>query len=152
MSMPLDHPAARNAGFTLVELIVVLAIVAVLVSIAVPQYFDHLRRGRLTEAVTRLADYRVRMEQYYLDYRRYDDGAGNCGWPPAAPGTADAFALGCMASASFYTITASGIAARGTQGFIYTIDQTNARRTPGVPAGWVASDICWVVRRDGSCG
>lgn len=152
MPMPFASAATRGAGFTLVELIVVLAIVAVLASIAVPQYLDFMRRGRLVEATTRLADHRVRMEQYYLDNRRYDDDTGNCGWPVAPAGDGDAFALGCTASAGFYTITATGVAARGMQGFVYSIDQANARRTPGVPPGWVPSDTCWVVRRDGTCG
>jgi type IV pilus assembly protein PilE len=152
MPMPFATATDRGAGFTLVELIVVLAIVAVLGSIAVPQYLEYMRRGRLTEATTRLADHRVRMEQYYLDNRRYDDDTGNCGWPVAPVGGSDAFALACTANASFYTVTATGVAARGMLGFVYTIDQANARRTTGVPAGWVPNDACWVVRRDGTCG
>ena len=151
--MPLRHrpPPRRPPGFTLIELVIVIAIVATLVAIAVPTFADHLRRGRIVEGITRLADHRVRMEQVFLDNRRYDDGAGNCGY--AAPGTAaDAFALECTVSATGYTVTATGLAGKGTQGFVYTIDETDARRTPAVPDGWVASRSCWVMRRDGSCG
>jgi type IV pilus assembly protein PilE len=144
--------ATRHGGFTLIELVIVFALIATLAAVAVPTYADHVRRSRIVEAVTRLADHRVRMEQYFLDYRRYDDGAGNCGLavPPLA--ATDAFAYACTASTGSYTVSATGMPAKGMQGFIYTVDETDARRTPAVPDGWVASRSCWVLRRDGSCG
>jgi type IV pilus assembly protein PilE len=150
--VPLCRPPAVPHGFTLIELLVVLAITAVLAAIAIPTYGDHLRRGRITEALARLADQRVRMEQFYLDHRRYDDGAGGCGHPTPPGGGADAFALECVATAEGYVARATGLEARGMHGFVYTIDEADARRTPGVPDGWVGSDRCWVLRRDGSCG
>src|SRR3982751_5077540 len=63
-------------GFTLIELLAAIAIVSVLAAIAAPSFVDYLRRGRIIEAVSRLSDYHVRMEQYFLDNRRYDDGSG----------------------------------------------------------------------------
>jgi type IV pilus assembly protein PilE len=150
--VPPCPPAGRPPGFTLIEILVVLAITAVLAAIAIPTYADHLRRGRITEALTRLADHRVRMEQFFLDHRRYDDGAGNCGHPPPPVGGADAFVIDCAAAAAGYVVRATGVDAKGMRGFVYTIDHADAHRTPGVPDGWVGSDRCWVVRRDGSCG
>jgi len=149
---PPGPPPARPPGFTLIELLVVLAITAVLAAIAIPTYADHLRRGRITEALTKLADHRVRMEQFFLDYRRYDDGAGHCGYAPPPAGAADAFAIDCTAAATGYLVRATGRDPKGMQGFVYTIDQANTRRTPAVPDGWIGNDRCWVVRRDGSCG
>jgi type IV pilus assembly protein PilE len=149
---PPSPPPWPPSGFTLIELLVVLAITAVLATIAIPTYADHLRRGRITEALARLADHRVRMEQFFLDHRRYDDGAGQCGHAPPPAGAADAFALDCTAGSTRYVVRATGREARGMHGFVYTIDQANARSTPAVPDGWVGSDRCWVVRRDGSCG
>ena len=140
----------HHCGFTLIELIIVIAIIATLAAIAVPTFSDYLRRGRIVEAVARLADHRVRMEQFFLDSRRYDDGAGNCGY--TAPRSAgDAFAVECIVSGAGYMVTATGLGGNGTQGFIYTIDEADVRRTPAVPDGWVASRNCWVMRRDGSC-
>jgi type IV pilus assembly protein PilE len=153
LSMPMPYcPTVRQVpGFTLIELIVVIMIIAVLAAAAVPSFADHVRRGRIVEAVSRLADHRVRMEQFFLDNRRYDDGAGGCGYVAQPAGAADAFALECTAAAAAYTVTATGTAGKGMQGFVYTIDHANARRTTAVPDGWIASDRCWVVRRDGSC-
>jgi type IV pilus assembly protein PilE len=138
-------------GFTLIELVIALAVIAILTASAVPSFTDFLRRGRITEAVTRLADYRARMEQYFLDHRRYDDGAGNCGASAQAATPADAFTVACSADADVYTVTATGLVAKGMHGFVYTVDHANARKTTSVPRGWLASDLCWVMRRDGSC-
>jgi type IV pilus assembly protein PilE len=142
---------AQPRGFTLIEILVVIAIVAVLASIAVPTMGDYLRRSRLVEAQARLSDHRVRMEQFYLDSRRYDDGAGNCGFPAPAAGANDTFALSCTATGSGYVVTASGLAGKAAAGFIFTIDDANVHRTIGVPDGWIPNATCWVVRRDGSC-
>ena len=54
-------------GFTLIELVIAIAIVSILAGIAVPTMSDYLRRGRLIDAVARLSDHRVRMEQFFLD-------------------------------------------------------------------------------------
>ena len=59
------------SGFTLIEVMITVAIVAILGSIALPAYFDYVRRGQLPEAFSNLADYRVKMEQYYQDNRNY---------------------------------------------------------------------------------
>jgi type IV pilus assembly protein PilE len=136
---------------TLIELLVVIATLAVLAAIAVPTYSDYLRRSRIIEALARLADHRVRMEQFFLDNRRYDDGAGNCGSAVASASNADAFSLQCVASASAYRVTATGMPGKGVAGFAYAIDEANVHRTTAVPDGWVASASCWVIRRDGTC-
>ena len=68
----------RAAGFTLIEVMIVVAIVAILTAIALPSYKDYIRRGRLPEAFNALADYRTKMEQYYQDNRNYGSAASKC--------------------------------------------------------------------------
>ena len=65
-----------HRGFTLIEVMIVVAIVAILATVALPAYTDYLRRGQIPEAFTYLSDYRVKMEQYYQDQRMY--GVGTC--------------------------------------------------------------------------
>jgi type IV pilus assembly protein PilE len=143
--------AGRACGFTLLEAMLVVAIIATLAGIAVPSYADYVRRGRILDAVARLADARARMEEYFLDQRSYVDAGGRCGVLPS-PGTAgDAFALACEASATAYTYTATGLSAKGMAAFAYAIDQAGAKTTVSLPAGWSRGADCWTIRADGLC-
>ncbi len=66
----------RLAGFTIIELMIVVVIVAILGMIAYPAYEDHLRKGRRSAAQNFLADMATRQQQYLLDARQYAVGAG----------------------------------------------------------------------------
>lgn len=138
-------------GFTLLETMVVVAIVAVLATIALPSYADYIKRARILEAVGRLSDARARMEEFFLDQRSYVDAAGSCGAPAPAAATADAFALGCIATATTFTYTATGTAAKGMDAFAFTIDETGAKATLSVPLNWARTADCWTIRADGTC-
>ena len=143
--------AGTVRGFTLLEVMLVVAIIATLAGIAVPSYADYVRRGRILDAVARLSDARARMEEYFLDQRSYVDASGRCGVPPATGTAGDAFTLACEASATAYTYTASGLADKGMAAFTYAIDQAGAKTTVSLPAGWSRGSDCWTIRADGLC-
>jgi type IV pilus assembly protein PilE len=122
----------------------------ILAAIALPQYREYVQRSRIIDATSRLSDLRVRMEQAFMDFRAYDN-AGACRVAmPAVTGN-DAFQMTCAATATTYTITAQGLAAKGMSPFTYTVNQANVRATTGLPGGWTTSANCWVTRKDGSC-
>lgn len=151
----------REAGFTLIEMMIVVVIVAILAAIAIPSYTDFVMRGRLMDAHAKLGDLRGQMERYFLDNRTYQDTSGAlCGIDDAAINmtanyNADggrSFDLTCAAATpTTYTITATGVAAKGMSGFTFTVDQANVRATTAAPAGWTTSANCWVVRKNGDC-
>jgi len=134
-------------GFTLIEVMVVVVVIGILASIAIPMYSRYITRGALVEATNALADYRVRMEQFYQDNRTYANGA-NCG--VAAPANLANFALNCALAAGgqAYTVTATG--AGTAAGFTFTINQANQRATTSLPTQWGSlpgdAGTRWVVR------
>jgi type IV pilus assembly protein PilE len=135
----------------LVEVMIVVAIIAILASVAVPAYNDYITRGRIPEATAQLAARQVRMEQAFQDNRTYVGApAAAC---PAAPDTVTSrfFDFTCVAAAATYTLTATGKG--GMAGFGFSVDQANNRVTTAVPAGWAlpAPNTCWVARKGGLC-
>lgn len=145
----------RHAGFTLIEVMIVVAIVAILATVAYPAYDDYTRRGKIAEATSQLAGWRARMEQYFLDNRTYLNAGGACGVPVPTGAEVKYFAYTCPGpTANTYTLTATGVAGEGMGGFTYTIDQTNARATTAAPAGWAAGAMpanCWIRKKGGVC-
>jgi len=143
-------PVSDN-GFTMLETMIVVAIVAILAAVALPSYAGYVKRAHILEAVARLSDARERMEDYFQDARSYVDGDGRCGVPPASGSAADTFALTCTATATTYTYTAAGLRAKGMDAFVFTIDQSGAKATVSVPPGWLRTADCWTIRADGLC-
>ena len=147
----------QQRGFTVIELMITVAIIAILAAIALPAYNDYVQRGKITEAFTALSDFRVRMEQFYQDNRRYD-GAGLNGCGVAGPNS-KYFTFVCAPGtpapplSQAYTITATGIANEGLTNFVYTLNESNVRATTTLGAGWSGAPnaACWVRRKDGSC-
>lgn len=144
---------ARSRGFTLIEVMIVVAIVGILAAVAIPQYSDYVRRGSLPEAFSQLADYRIKMEQYYQDNRKYGgtacaDGTGAPSWNGFAPNGAKNFTYGCALSDSGqgYKITATGKTGTVSVGHVYTLDHTNQQATTTFKGASVSGKNCWLVK------
>jgi len=143
----------KNNGFTLIEVMIVVAIIAVLAAIALPAYEDYVKRGRIVEALTPLADMEARMEQFFQDNRTY---VGACTANTVAPKPADTdyFQYGCSSlGTDTYTITATG--KNSMTGFAYSLQLASgvvSRTTDALPSHWgTPSSTCWSRSRGGSC-
>lgn len=152
----------NNLGFTLIEIMVVVVIIAVLSSIALPAYHDYVIRSRITHAVEGLSTKATRMEQCFQDNRTYFRAAGanpvtdpeiSCAVCTTDTSSSPYFHFSCSASANAYTLTATG---QGTMApFVYTINQASAKTTviTGGSAGWSphSPNNCWVIGKGGAC-
>ena len=144
----------RATGFTLIEVMIVVAILGFLAAIALPAYTDYILRSKISEAIANLSDLRAKMEQYFLDNRTYV-GACQAGTIAALPSGENAkyFDYTCPElTATAFTVTATGKASQALGGLVYSIDQSNRRTTDNVPAGWTApATDCWALKKNGSC-
>lgn len=61
----------RSLGFTLLELMIVVAIIAVLAIIAIPSYVEHIRKGKRSEAIQAIGDIQLRQERWRADNPNY---------------------------------------------------------------------------------
>lgn len=142
----------RSRGFTLIELMIVIGIVAILAAIAIPSYTDYVRRGRITEAVSTLAGMRVKMEQYFQDNRSY---LGACvpGTIAPTPGNTIYWTYLCPTlTLNSYLITATGAVNSTMDGMQYTLNETNTRTTViAAPSTWQNTGCGWVLKKDGTC-
>jgi len=125
----------KSAGMTLIELMIVVAIVALLAAIAVPSYRQYVLRANRTEATTALLQLAAAQEKFYLQNNTYAGNALIDDAPPAGLGLSATTAGGrytvaitaATAAAFSATATAAGAQAADTTCATFTIKQAGAR-------------------------
>lgn len=136
-----NQPRKAHQGFTLIELMVVVAIIGILATIALPAYTDYVKRGKAAEATSTLANLRVQIEQYYQDNRTYVGFACNP--------TQKYFTYSCTTqTATAYTLNAAGKSSEEMGSFEFTLNQANARTSK---FDGTTGATCWLTSKGGSC-
>jgi type IV pilus assembly protein PilE len=101
-------------GFTLIELMIVVVVIAVLAAIAIPNFQEQARKGRRAEAVRSIGEYQLMLERWRAENPTY----GACPTGVTCSGTRPS-----LPTSDFYTITESNVTASS-----YTVTAT---RKPG---------------------
>jgi len=140
-----------SGGFTLIEMMIVVAIIAILASIALPSYQSYIIRSKLVAGQATLGETRIKMEQYYQDNRKYGT-SGTCGLTMP---TSKYFSITCVSTNSDqeFTLTASALVDQGLGAagdYQYTVNHQNTKGTLefkniSYSAG---TKSCWLYRGD----
>jgi type IV pilus assembly protein PilE len=154
MNMPLQAPRVGQRGFTLIELMIAVAIIGILLRLALPAYQQSVMKSRRADAKTALLDLAQREERYLATANTYTTSAPALGYASTSTITSASPMTVQNGSASFYTIevTTSGSTftatarptgvqkTKDTQCQNFTIDNTGAQ---GVASGTGTATDCW---------
>ena len=150
------HPLSRrsaSAGFTLIEVMITVAIVAILAMVALPSYRDYILRGHLVDASNGLATIRAQMERHFQDNRSYAT-VGTFTTPCAAAAatrTFNLFVVSCSGTPTATAFTLQAVGSGNVNGFTFTITEADVRATAAAPTGWNTRATGWMLKKGQVC-
>jgi type IV pilus assembly protein PilE len=152
----------EQKGMTLIELMVVVAIIGIMGAISYPAYRNYVNESRLSAAQAAAMEIRMRWEQYYGDFRKYnkfDDSPtiNRCVPMVGENNVRGNFSFSCQSpSPAFpgdnntYLLSVTGAAGTPFEGLAYTIDHVGAKDTTGTPWGGTCNRD-WVKKWGETC-
>lgn len=137
--------ALRRAvrGFTLIELMIVVAIVGILAAVAYPSYMDSVRKGNRTDAKTALLQASQTLERCFTQYSAYNNASCSLLNAGTFNSTEGLYTVGVVSAATTYTLTATPVTGRAQAGDVRctTFTLTNLGARGATPSANTAE--CW---------
>jgi len=119
-------------GYTLIELLIVVAVIGILAAVSIPAYVGQQRRAAQTEAFKNLEALRLLEEQFFAENASYTAAAGDTAavqalLPGFQPGGDEKYAYSITVGSNCFVATATGISGTRVDGDTFTIDCNNNR-------------------------
>ena len=121
-----------RSGFTLIELMIVVAVVAILAAIAYPSYLAQVRKGHRAAAQSYLMDLAQREQQYMLDARSYTGNPADLGYR-ATPGEVSPWynvTIAPGATPPTFLITATATGQQALDAAVLSVDNLGTKLPP----------------------
>lgn len=140
----MKNRTAKTAGFTLVELMVVIAIIGIISAIAIPSYDSYMKKSRRADAKVALSKMADRQERYYLQNNTYSAAVNDVG----GAATEEGFYTLAINSADVngFQLTATAVPggqqANDTDCLLMYLSSTGARESGAAPGGGDLKN-CW---------
>jgi len=114
--MPMSKNQARNdgAGFTLIELMITVAVVGILASVAYPSYVSTIKKARREDAIATLLALQLNQEKWRANNPTYTTTLTNLGYASGSTDSKDGYYTVAVSAATATTFTATATPKTGT--------------------------------------
>ena len=127
---------SKNKGFTLIELMIVVSIIGILASVAMPQYQVYVHRSEVTEALSMAANVREDVTAYYVETLEFPKNNKQAGVPEPDKLIANRI-TGVEVDNGAIHVTLGNKIAKPLQGKVLTFRPATVDGSPKSPISWL---------------